>query len=74
MTLHDLEVGTMCKIIKITNSKSLKHKFLDFGIKMGSILEVKNISLSKSNITVAIKNYTIALRNDEAAFVEVLKI
>ncbi len=74
MKLCDLEVGAVCKILNITDKKLLKHRFMDFGIRRGSKLKIKNISLSKANMTVEIKNCTVAIRDEEASVIDVIKI
>ena len=74
LKLYDMKVGFHCKILEITATKLLKYKFMDFGIKTGTELIIKNISLSKSNMTVEIKNYTVALRDDEAHLIQVIQI
>ncbi len=71
MQLTQLHRGDNAIITKINAPKTLKDRFLSFGVMPGEELVVKGCSLAKQTIEIEVGGTLIALRKEEADKIEV---
>jgi len=69
--MHALDEGT---VVKIDADGELKQRLFSFGLRKGSHLKVKAISIGKSTIEVEIGSTLMALRYSEAERISVEKL
>jgi ferrous iron transport protein A len=72
-TLYEMKKNEEATIIKVNAKGALKERLTSFGVVKGSILEVKNCSLTRDNIEIDVNGVFIALRKSEAELIGVSK-
>ena len=71
MTLDKLNIGDKAVVKAINCNNALKNRFYSFGIIKGAIINIEEVTLTKSTIKIRINQTKIALRLNEAASIEV---
>ncbi len=73
MTLNELNVGEICKVISIDSSSNLFQRFIDIGIVNGTKIECVLESPFKNPKAYFVRGTTIAIRDEDAIMIEVLR-
>ncbi len=71
MSLVDMKIGEICKILSINNEDHLKRRLYDLGFFPGSLVECVLISPFSSPILFKVNGALIALRKSDAIRIEV---
>lgn len=70
MTLDKLNIGDVAVIKAVNCEKELRNRFYSFGIVKGSIVQVEEVTLTRSTMEVKIKSTKVAIRLSEASKIE----
>ena len=66
ITLNNLKVGKMARLIKINNVGSIRRRLLDLGFIPGTIIKAELDNPFKDPIAYRIRNTIIAIRNSDS--------
>lgn len=70
-TLAELNAGQIAVVTKIDAMGELKQRLFSFGLRKGSVLKIKAISIAKSTMEIEIGTTLLALRYEEAQSIHV---
>lgn len=65
-TLAELNESQIAVVTKIDATGELKQRLFSFGLRKGSVLKVKAMSIAKSTMEIEVGSTLLALRYDEA--------
>jgi ferrous iron transport protein A len=71
MNLNSYKVGDQVILVAIHENKELKQRLNSFGVRKGSVMQIKAISLAKQTLQVSVSGFSLALRAEEAKYIEV---
>ena len=74
MTLKELQIGKIGKIIKVGGDGSLRQHFLDMGVIPGAFVKVIKYAPMGDPMELLIHGYELTLRLDDASKIEVLEV
>ncbi|MBL0687018.1 MAG: ferrous iron transport protein A [Sulfurospirillum sp.] len=74
ISLADLTTDEEAVILNVKAQGELKERLASFGLRKGSVVKVKVLSITKSTLEVKIGTGMIALRFEEAKKIEVERI
>ncbi len=69
--LSDMNAGEQGIVKRIDADGELKQRLFSFGLRKGSVLQVKATSMAKSTIEIEVGTTLLALRFEEAKRIEV---
>lgn len=71
MTLEEVNIGSTCKVVKVTGEGKIRRRLFDMGITQGTEIYVRKRAPLGDPIEVTLRGYELTLRKDEAQLVEV---
>ena len=71
MTLRDVKVGKIAKVIKLHGEGPLKRRIMDMGITKGVEIYVRKLAPLGDPIEIRVRGYELTLRKADAEMVEV---
>ncbi len=69
--LSSLDTNDRAVVVSIEAEGELKQRFFSFGLRKGSEIQVKAISIAKKTIEIEVDRTLLALRMEEANAIEV---
>jgi len=74
MTLSQLEVGQIAKVIKLRSENAERRRMLDIGILPGTVIETVMRSPLGDPVAYRVRDAVVALRREQAELIEVQSV
>lgn len=71
MTLKDVKVGDVVKIVRVNGVGQVKRRVMDMGLTKGTEVSVRKIAPLGDPIELTVRGYELSIRKDEASVIEV---
>lgn len=71
MTLKDVKVGDVVKIVRVNGVGQVKRRVMDMGLTKGTEVSVRKIAPLGDPIELTVRGYELSIRKDEASAIEV---
>ena len=71
MTLNELEVGKIAKVVRINGEGAVKRRIMDMGLVKGTEVTVRKVAPLGDPIEITVRGYELSIRKDEAASIEI---
>lgn len=70
-TLHEVPIGSTCKVKKLHGEGAVKRRIMDMGITKGVEIKVQKVAPLGDPMEVTVRGYQLSIRKADAAMVEV---
>lgn len=74
MTLREVPVHTMVKVVKINGEGAFRRRIMDMGITKNSEIYVRKVAPLGDPVEITVRGYELSLRRDDAESVEVVTV
>ncbi|MBQ7581079.1 MAG: ferrous iron transport protein A [Clostridia bacterium] len=71
MTLRDIRIGDICKVVRVHGEGALKRRIMDMGITKGVEVYVRKVAPLGDPIEVNLRGYELSIRKEDAELIEV---
>ena len=71
MTLNELEVGGMAKVVRLNGEGAVKRRIMDMGITKGVDVTLRKVAPLGDPLELTVRGYELTIRKDEAEKIEV---
>ena len=71
MTLNEIAIGGLCKVVRLHGMGALKRRIMDIVITKGTEIKVVKIAPLGDPMELNVRGYDLSVRKNEAATIEV---
>ena len=71
MTLNEIAIGGLCKVVRLHGMGALKRRIMDMGITKGSELYIRKVAPLGDPVEITVRGYELSVRKDDAQCVQV---
>ena len=71
MTLNEIAIGGLSKVVRLHGMGALKRRIMDMGITKGTEIKVVKIAPLGDPMELNVRGYDLSVRKNEAATIEV---
>ena len=70
MTLNEIAIGGLCKVVRLHGMGALKRRIMDMGLTKGVEVNVRKVAPLGDPIEVTVRGYELSLRKADAEMIE----
>lgn len=74
MTLDQVKVGSVVKIIKINGDGVVKRRIMDMGLTKGAEIFIRKLAPLGDPVEITVRGYELSVRKNDAKILEVEKL
>ena len=71
MTLKEVNVGDVVRVVKLHGEGAVKRRIMDMGVTKGVEIYVRKVAPLGDPIEITVRNYELSIRKSDAEMIEV---